>query len=69
MKLYKIMPHINLVISLMILVLWYIDSVNNTMGFLRGKEFKFTLLCFCIVGITSSIVSIVRNMKESNKQS
>lgn len=37
------LPHVSIVCSLMLLVLYIINLFNDAMGFLRGPEFEF---CF-----------------------
>ena len=69
MKLYKILPHINLVLSLMMLVIFVVNSINPMMTFLRGDEFETALIVLIAVGIISSVAAIAHNAKcEKNKQ-
>lgn len=56
----KIFPHLCIIISLMIIVLYIIDGVNSAMGFLRGDVFKTLLLIYCIVSIITSLLLIVK---------
>lgn len=63
MKIHKILPHINLVLSLMMLVLIVVNSINPMMTFLYGDEFEIALTCLVAVGLLSSIASIAHNSK------
>ena len=40
----RVLPHVSIVCSLMLLVLYIINLFNYAMGFLRGPEFEFLLL-------------------------
>ena len=40
----RVLPHVSIVCSLMLLVLYIINLFNDAMGFLRGPEFEFLLL-------------------------
>lgn len=63
MKLHKILPHLNLVLSLMMLTLIVVNSINPMMTFLYGDEFEIALTALVAVGLISSIASIVHNAK------
>lgn len=63
MKLHKILPHINLVLSMMMLVLIVVNSINPMMTFLRGTEFEIALKVLVAVGILSSAAAIVHNAR------
>ena len=39
----RVLPHVSIVCSLMLLVLYIINLFNDAMGFLRGPEFEFLL--------------------------
>lgn len=61
----KILPHLSIIVSTMMLVLYIIDSVNDAMGFLRGSEFKTLLLILIIVSIVTASVLIHSNSKDN----
>ena len=63
MKLHKILPHINLVLSVMMLTLIVVNSINPMMTFLRGVEFETALKVFVAVGILSSVAAMVHNSR------
>lgn len=63
----KILPHLSIIVSTMMLVLYIIDSVNDAMGFLRGNEFKTLLLILIIVSIVTASLLIHSNAKRSNE--
>ncbi|MEX1378033.1 MAG: hypothetical protein AB1Z23_11260 [Eubacteriales bacterium] len=69
MKLHKILPHINLVLAVMMLVLIVVNSINPMMTFLRGVEFETALKAFVAVGILSSIAAIAHNAKCEKQKS
>ncbi|MDD5016605.1 MAG: hypothetical protein PHO15_00725 [Eubacteriales bacterium] len=57
----KIIPHICIAISVMIIVFYIINIYNDAMGFLRGTVFETLLLIFCAVSITTSVMLLVQN--------
>lgn len=61
----KILPHLSIIVSTMMLVLYIIDSVNDAMGFLRGDEFKTLLLILIIVSIVTASFLIRSNAKDN----
>lgn len=69
MKLHKILPHLNLVLSLMMLTLIVVNSINPMMTFLYGDEFEIALTALVAVSLISSVASIVHNARcKDNKE-
>ena len=63
MKIHKILPHINLVMSVMMLTLIVVNSINPMMTFLVGDEFEIVLICLVAIGLLSSAATIAYNAK------
>ena len=57
----KIMPHVCIILSVMILVLYVIDRINSAMNFICNDLFKALLLIYCLAVITTSIILIAEN--------
>ncbi|MBT3320247.1 MAG: hypothetical protein HN948_03850 [Clostridia bacterium] len=55
----KIFAHLTIVITVIMVVLLVIDSVNDAMGFLRGAEFKTLLIIYCVVALLTAVFYIV----------
>ena len=56
----RVIPHVSIVCSLILLVLYIINLFNDSMGFLRGSEFEF-LLVIAIVSAFLTAVFLVRD--------
>lgn len=59
----RILPHICIIISVMMLVFYVIDRVNSAMSFINNDIFKTLLLFYCIVVIASSVYLIASNRR------
>ena len=57
----RVLPHVSIVCSLMLLVLYIINLFNDTMGFLRGPEFEFLL----VIAILSAFFTGVYMVREN----
>ena len=55
----RLLPHLCIITSLIIMVLWVIDRINGAMNFLGRDIFKIPLFIFCILVIYESIMLIV----------
>lgn len=60
----KFLPHLLMVLSVMMLTLFVIDSINNAMGFLRGDVFRGLLLVYIIVAMLSSAMLMIFNARK-----
>lgn len=54
----RIIPHLCVVISIMVLVLLGLDQVNKAMNFIGNDVFKILLLCYCLTAIPTSILLV-----------
>ena len=63
----RVIPHISIVCSLILLVLYIINLFNDSMGFLRGSEFEF-LLVIAIVYAFLTAVFLVRDNWQDDKR-
>ncbi|MBN2878783.1 MAG: hypothetical protein JXN65_04040 [Clostridia bacterium] len=67
MKLHKILPHINLALSITMLTVIVVNSINPMMTFLVGNEFETLLIVLVGIGIISSSAAIWHNAKCNKK--
>lgn len=63
----RVIPHVSIVCSLILLVLYIINLFNDSMGFLRGSEFEF-LLVIAIVSAFLTAVFLVRDNWQDDKR-
>ena len=63
----RVSPHVSIVCSLILLVLYIINLFNDSMGFLRGSEFEF-LLVIAIVSAFLTAVFLVRDNWQDDKR-
>ena len=63
----RVIPHISIICSLILLVLYIINLFNDSMGFLRGSEFEF-LLVIAIVSAFLTAVFLVRDNWQDDKR-
>jgi uncharacterized integral membrane protein len=63
----RAIPHLSIVLSVMLLVLYCIDGVNSAMGFLRGNVFKTLLLLSILMSILSGTILIAKNWRRKSK--
>lgn len=59
----RVLPHLCLAASVIMLTLYVIDGINNAMGFLRGDVFKVLLLIFIIVSLMTSVMLMAVNAR------
>ncbi len=59
----KILPHICIIISVMMLVFYVIDRFNSAMNFIDNDIFKTLLLIYIVVAIASSVYLIADNRR------
>jgi len=59
----RIIPHVCLIISIMMLVLFGIDRVNEAMNFIGNNVFDVLLLLFCLSAIPTAIYLIADNRR------
>ena len=59
----KVLPHICIIISFMMLTLYVIDRVNGAMNFIDNDIFKSLLLVYCITVILTSVFLIADNRR------
>ena len=63
----RVIPHISIVCSLILLVLYIINLFNDSMGFLRGSEFEL-LLVIAIGSAFLTAVFLVRDNWQDDKR-
>lgn len=59
----RVIPHLCLVISVMMLVLFVIDRVNEAMNFIGNDVFDILLLIYCLTAIPTSLYLIADNRR------
>lgn len=63
----RVIPHVSIVCSLILLFLYIINLFNDSMGFLRGSEFEL-LLVIAIVSAFLTAVFLVRDNWQDEKR-
>ena len=58
MKLKNILPHIAIVLSLMLLVMFIIDRFNEAMAFINNDISKWLLCVLCVVSMIVALMYI-----------
>jgi hypothetical protein len=53
----RLIPHVSIIISGMLIVFFYIDRVNSAMGFMENDVTKMLILILSITSITTSILA------------
>lgn len=59
------LPHINIIISCMMITFFVIDRYNTAMAFINNNITKWLLLIVSILSIVNSIILICYQRKES----
>jgi hypothetical protein len=59
----KILPHICIIISVMMLTFYVIDQVNGAMNFINNNIFKSLLLVYCLAVIATAVFLIADNRR------
>ena len=59
----KIMPHLSIVFSIIMITLFIINRINPAMGFLKGNVFETFLLIYISVSLLSAIVLLISNKR------
>lgn len=59
----RVIPHLSLVISVMMLVLFVIDRVNEAMNFIGNDVFDILLLVYCLTAIPTAVFLIADNRR------
>mgnify|MGYP001552207030 CR=1 FL=1 len=57
----KLIPHINIVTTAMMLVLFVLNRINDTMAFLKGDEFETLLFIMIVFSLVTSLMLIAKN--------
>lgn len=63
----KILPHICIIISGMLITFFIIDQFNSSMAFIDNSITKWLLFINSILAIIMSILQIIRNERTSDK--
>ena len=67
-KLNRLLPHLNLVLSFVMVTLLVIDMFfNSAMGFIDNLGAKWIMLVLCFFVIINSFYQIVQNTKRKKK--
>ena len=59
----KILPHLCIIISLMMLTFFVIDQFNSAMAFINNDITKWLLAVYCVLVIATSIYLIADNRR------
>lgn len=60
----KILPHVNIIISLAFIVLFIIDRYNPSMGFIDYVFTKWLLLILAISSVITSVFNVIFTNKK-----
>lgn len=63
-SLWRILPHLVLILALMMLTFFVIDLINSSMAFLNNTITKYLLAAFSLLSLTLSVVSIIKEEKK-----
>jgi len=63
----KVLPHVCIVISGMLIVFFAIDRVNDAMGFFDNLAAKILILCLSIFSIVQSVCWMVHLHREKHR--
>lgn len=64
----RILPHVSIVCSLMLLVLYIINLFNDAMGFLRGPEFEILLVIMILASFFTGVLLVRENWLRDKRQ-
>jgi hypothetical protein len=53
----RLVPHVSIIISGMLIVFFYIDRVNSAMGFMENDVTKMLILILSVTSIATSILA------------
>ena len=59
----KILPHINIIVSAMLIVFFVIDRFNSAMGFLDNDGAKFLICAASVTAIGNAILLIAHQRR------
>jgi hypothetical protein len=59
----RVIPHLCLDISVMMLILFVIDRVNEAMNFIGNDVFDILLLVYCLTAIPTAVFLIADNRR------
>lgn len=62
--LHKILPHICIILSLMMLTFFVIDQVNRAMGFMDNDFFRGLFVIYCLVVAVTAGLMIADNRRQ-----
>ena len=57
----RLVPHLNITFSVIMLILFVVNKINPGLGFLKGNAFEAFLLIFIIASFVTSAVLIKIN--------
>ncbi len=60
----KIIPHVLIVISVVLITFFIIDQVNSAMGFINNQGTKIILCIYAFLVLGSSVYIAVKNHRE-----
>ena len=64
----KILPHINIVLSVIFLVLWTIDRFNSAVHFLARDDFKIPFMIFLLLVLIQSVLEVARQLRVEERR-
>jgi len=64
----KVFPHITLILSLMLLVLFVIERMNSMMGFMTSVLSQWVFAALAVSAIVTSILLIIEDFREERRK-
>jgi hypothetical protein len=62
-RIFKILPHAAIIISVMLIVIYIVDHVNGALGFMVEGDTQLLILGLCAVSIINSVLLVVFQRK------
>lgn len=64
----RVLPHIIIILSCMLLVFFCIDRVNTMMNFINNEMTKWIMAADCVAAITLSVIVICDSFKKKKRR-
>jgi hypothetical protein len=60
----KVLPHISIIFSLLMITFVILDQYNPGMNFLGNDAFKLMLIAYGVITAVSSVITVIRSKKQ-----
>jgi hypothetical protein len=65
-KVFRLVPHVNIILSLLLLTLLILDKFNPGMNFAGGGFFRALLVILCLSALLSAALLIARDRRRKS---